>query len=141
MPAGYIIYVPDVSRLSLGMTKQENTVFCISAKEEFNPINKSEGSFSEVPILQLPLWGFSLSQGACPCITRSFCKWRQIPMRSTGHAGVLVPGDAWAGTTALPPVLMLVNAVAFVVLLLMRPNAISRTAAIWTYPASPLQRP
>lgn len=42
MPAGYIIYVPDVSRLSLGMTKQENTVFCISAKEEFNPINKSE---------------------------------------------------------------------------------------------------
>lgn len=62
-------------------------------------------------------------------------------MRSTGHAGVLVSGDTQADTTALPPVLMLVNAVAFMVLLLMRPNAISRRAALWTHPASPLQRP
>lgn len=66
MLARYIIYVPDVRRFSLVMAKQENMVFCISAKEEFNSINKIEGSFTEVPILQPSLKRLSLSQGVCP---------------------------------------------------------------------------
>ena len=60
------IYVPNVRKFSLGKTKIEIIVFCISAKEEIDSINKTEGRFTQVPILQPSLKRLSLSQGVCP---------------------------------------------------------------------------
>lgn len=78
MPASDVMYVPDVRRFSLGVTKQENMVFCMAAKEEFNSINKPEGSFTEVAILQPPLRRSALSQGVCPGTTQSSHEMSQL---------------------------------------------------------------